>query len=120
MSMLSEQIPALRDESNQKVISGPINIARGLSERFPMLFPTSQTESIHDLVAKLNGLDWFSLSLPVPETIAGGVTDPSEVDIKIFHEDIEKRLGEGASAWYRAALMYRIRTYVPDWVKTQQ
>lgn len=111
--MLREQIPALRDESNQEVVSGPIDIAQRLRGRYPTLFPANEVVSIQEHIKQLNGLDWFSLSLPVPQT-QSGETDRLEAAMRIFQERIEQRLENGASAWYRAALMYRIRTYADD------
>ncbi|KAF2174265.1 hypothetical protein M409DRAFT_49123 [Zasmidium cellare ATCC 36951] len=103
-------IPALRNESSRDTVSGPIEIARHLSDRYPALFPAKEADTIKAHIARLHDLDWFSLSLPVPRPSRGG-DDQSREALQEFQHDLEQRLEGGASAWYRAALMYRLRTF---------
>lgn len=107
-SMLTEQIPALCCDSPKRVISGPLDIGQHLSETFSSLVPRHEAERIIRWITDVNQLDWFSLSLPVPRTAKGDEAERSSWQ-NGFQEKVKQRLEVDTSAWYHAALMYRLR-----------
>lgn len=75
---------------------------------FPNLLPVDQEETIKRFILKLQDLDWFSLSLPLPPPLNGLRSE----NLTHFQQNIKEKLDGDCSAWYRAALMYRSRLSV--------